>query len=88
MEGLAGDGVLEVEEVGVEVVAAVAGEAGEMFERLAGGAVEGVADQGMADGGEVDSDLVRAAGVQRDLEGGGARSSDSGRAREDLGYGL
>lgn len=61
MEGLGGDGVLEVEELGVQVVAAVAGEAGEVVQRLAGGAVEGVADQGMADGGEVDSDLVGAA---------------------------
>ncbi len=83
MEGFGGDGVLEVEEVGVEVVAAVAGEAGEVRQRLARGAVEGVADQGMADGGEVDSDLVGAAGVECDLEGGVGC-----RAGEDLGDGL
>ena len=41
MDGLAGDGVGEVQEVGVEEVASVAGEAGEGFEGVAGGAVEG-----------------------------------------------
>ena len=51
-----GDGVVEFQIVGVEEIASVAGEAGEIFERLAGGAVQRVACEGMADGGQVDSD--------------------------------
>ncbi len=61
MDGFAGDGVGEFEELGVQEVASVAGEAGEIFKRLAGWAVERVAYQGMADGCEMDSDLMRAA---------------------------
>lgn len=52
MQRFVGDGVTEAEIVSVEEVAAVAGEAGEIFERLAGGSVEGVDDEGMADGGQ------------------------------------
>ena len=55
--------------MGVEEVAAIAGEAGEVFEGDAGGAVEGVAYEGVADGGEMDSDLMGAAGVEADFEG-------------------
>lgn len=36
-----------------------------------GGVVEGIAEEEMADGGDVDSDLVRAAAVEGDFEGGG-----------------
>ncbi len=50
-----------MEKLGVQEVASVAREAGERFEGPAGGAVEGIPCQGVADGGEVDSDLVRAA---------------------------
>jgi hypothetical protein len=83
VDGFAGDGVMEVQEVGVEEVAAVAGEAGEGFQGVAGGTVEGVADQGMAEGGQVDSDLMRAAGVEGDRKGGGGCG-----AVDDLGEGL
>ena len=55
--------------LGMEEVAAIAGEAGEVFEGEAGGAVEGVAHEGMANGGEVDSYLVGATGVEADFEG-------------------
>ncbi len=68
--------------MGVEEVASVAGEAGQGFEGVAGGAVEGVAYQGVADGGEVDSDLMRAAGVQAYLKGGRGWGAD-----DDRGYG-
>ena len=78
-----GDGVGEFQELGVEEIASVAGEAGEVFEWLAGWAVEGIAYEGVADGGQVDSDLVGAAGVQGYLEGGGGCG-----AGDDFGYGL
>ena len=64
-----GDGVVEFQIVGVEEIASVAGEAGEIFERLAGGAVQRVACEGMADGGQVDSDLMGSARVQAYLKG-------------------
>ena len=56
-----GDGVLEFQILGVQEIASIAGEAGEIFKRLAGWAVERVAHQGMADGCQMDSDLMRAA---------------------------
>jgi hypothetical protein len=58
---LSGDGVVEVERLGVQEIASVAGEAGEMVKWLAGWPVQRIAYQRMADGGQVDSDLVRAA---------------------------
>ena len=78
MELFSGDGVGEFQELGVEEIASVAGEAGEIFQRLAGWAVQRVADEGMSDGGEVDPDLVRAAGVQGYLKccGGGGAGED------------
>ncbi len=71
VDRFAGDGVGEVEVMRVEEVASIAGEAGKVFEGLAGGAVEGVSGERVADGGEVDSDLVGAAGVEGDRKGGG-----------------
>ena len=61
-----------MEGLGVEEVASVAGEVGEVIEGLAGGTVERVAYEGVADGGKVDSDLMWAAGVEAYLEGCGA----------------
>ena len=55
------DGVVEFQIVGVQEIPSIAGEAGEIFERLAGYAVQRIAYQGMADGCQMDSDLVRAA---------------------------
>jgi len=66
----AGDGVVELQGSGVEEVASVAGEAGEVFEEMAGGAVEGIAYERMPDGGEMNSDLMGAARVQAYLERG------------------
>ncbi len=48
---------------------------------LAGAAVEGIAEQRVAQLGEVDADLVRAAGLEADLEQGGAVQDASARAR-------
>jgi len=53
-----------LEVLGVEEVAAIAGEAGEVFEGKAGGAIEGDAAEGVADGGEVDTDWMGADGVE------------------------
>jgi len=50
--------------LGVEEIASIAGEAGEIFKRLAAGAVQRVAYQGMADGCQMDPDLMRAARMQ------------------------
>ena len=71
-----GDGVVEFQELGVQEVSSIAGEAGEVFERQAGWAVERIAYEGMADGGQVDSDLVGAARMEAYLKccgAGGAR---------------
>ena len=58
---LAGDGVVEFQKLGMQEITSIAGEAGEILKRLAGQAVERVAHQGMADGCQMDSDLMRAA---------------------------
>jgi hypothetical protein len=47
--------------VGVQEISTIAGEAGEIFKRLAGEAVQRITYQGMADGCQMDSDLMRAA---------------------------
>jgi len=78
-----GDGVGEAEVLRVEEIAAVAGESGEIGANAAGGVVEGVAEEGVADGGEVDADLMGTAGVEADGEGGGL-----GGAGEDRGDGF
>ena len=72
MDLLSGDGVLEVQKLGVQEISSIAGEAGEIFKRLAGYSVQRIANQGMADGGQMDSDLMRAARMQAYLEGCGA----------------
>ena len=71
MNLFASDGVGEFEELGVQEVAPIAGEAGEVLERLAGWAVEGIAHERMADGGEMDSDLMRASRMESYLKGRG-----------------
>ena len=68
---LPGEGVGEAEVLRVEEIAAVAGEAGEIGADAAGVVVERVAEVGVAEGGEVDADLMGTAGVEADGEGGG-----------------
>jgi hypothetical protein len=58
-----GDRVLKFQRLGVQKISSIAGEAGEIFKRLAGEAVQGVAYKGMADGCQMDSDLMRAARI-------------------------
>jgi len=58
-----GDGVVEIQILGVQEISSIAGEAGEVFKRLAGKAVQRIAYQGMADGCQMDSDLMRAARI-------------------------
>ena len=58
-----GDGVVEFQILGVQEISSIAGEAGEIFKRLAGYAVQRVAYEGMADGCQMDSDLMRAARI-------------------------
>ena len=72
MDLFSGDGVVEFQILGVQEIASVAGEAGEIFKRLAGCAVERIADQGMADGCQMDSDLMRAARMQAYFKSCGA----------------
>ena len=59
----AGDGVVEFQKLGVQEISSIAGEAGKILKRLAGYAVQRIACQGMADGCQMDSDLMRAAGI-------------------------
>jgi hypothetical protein len=58
-----GDGVLEFQKLGVQEISSIAREAGEIFKRLAGKAVQRIAYQGMADGCQMDSDLMRASRI-------------------------
>ena len=67
-----GDGVMEFQKLGVQKISSIAGEAGEIFKRLAGQAVQRIAYQGMADGCQMDSDLMRAARMQVHLKCCGA----------------
>src|SRR5277367_4854848 len=55
-----GDGVVEFQILGVQEISSIAGEAGETFKRLAVYAVQRIAYQRMADGCQMDSDLMRA----------------------------
>jgi hypothetical protein len=57
------DGVVEFQILGVQEISSIAGEAGQIFKRLAGEAVERIAYQGMADGCQMDSNLMRAARI-------------------------
>ena len=61
MDWFSGDGVLEFQKLGVQQISSIAREAGEIFQRLAGEAIQRIAYQGMADGCQMDSDLMRAA---------------------------
>jgi hypothetical protein len=49
--------------LGVKEISSISGEAGEVFKRLAGWPVQRIAYQWMANGCQVDSDLMRAARV-------------------------
>ena len=75
MDLFAGDGVLEFQILGVQEISSIAGEAGEIFKWLATEAVQRIADQGMADGCQMDSDLMRAARMQAYLKYCGAGCS-------------
>ncbi len=68
MNLFSGDGMVKGQKLGVQEISSVAGEAGEIFERLAGYAVQRIAYQGMADGCQMDSDLVGAARIQAHLK--------------------
>ena len=68
MDLFSGDGVVELQIVSVQEISSIAGEAGEIFKRLAGEAVQRIAYQGMADGCQMDSDLMRAARIQAYLK--------------------
>src|ERR1700722_20875367 len=67
-----GDGVVEFQILSVQEISSIAGEAGEIFKRLAGEAVQRIAYQGMADGCQMDSDLMRASGISAYLKCCGA----------------
>ncbi len=56
-----GDRVLEFQKLGVQKISSIAGQAGKIFKRLAAYAVQRIAYQGMADGCQMDSDLMRPA---------------------------
>ena len=55
--------MVKFEILGVQKISSIAGEAGEIFERLAGCAVQRIAYQRMAYGRQMDSDLMRAARI-------------------------
>ena len=55
------NGVKELQIVGVQEISSVARQAGEILKGLAGEAVQRIAHQRMADGGQMNSDLMRAA---------------------------
>ena len=63
MDWLSGDGVVEAQRLGVQEISSIAGEAGEICQGLSGEAVQWVAYEGMADGCQMDSDLMRAARI-------------------------
>ena len=55
--------MVEFQKLGVQEISSIAGEAGEIFKRLAGYVVQRIAYQGMADGCQMNSDLMRAARI-------------------------
>ena len=61
--------------LGVQEISSIAGEAGEIFKRLAGEAVQRIAYQGMADRCQMDSDLMRATRMEANLKCCGADGS-------------
>ena len=64
--------MLEFQKLGMQEISSVAGEAGEIFKWLASYAVQRIANQGMPNGCQMDSYLMRAARIQAHLEGSGA----------------
>ena len=72
MDLFSGDGVVEFQKLGVQEISSIAGEAGIILKRLAGHTVQRVANQGMADRCQMDSDLMRAARTQAYLKSRGA----------------
>ena len=55
--------MVEFQKLGVQKISSVAWKAGKIFKRLASYAVERIAYQGMADGCQMDSDLMRASRI-------------------------
>jgi hypothetical protein len=58
-----GDGVVEIQKLGVQEISSISGEAGEIFKRLTGYAIQRIAYQRMSDGCQMDSDLMRASRI-------------------------
>ena len=54
------DGVVELQKLGVQKISSIAGQAGEISKRLSVQAVQRIANQGMSDGCQMDSNLMRA----------------------------
>jgi hypothetical protein len=63
MDLFSGDVVVEIQKLGVQKISSIAREAGEIFKRLAGYAVQRIAYLKMADGCQMDSDLMRASRI-------------------------
>ena len=72
IDWFAGDGMMEFQKSGMQKISSIARQAGEIFERLAGQTVQRIAHQGMADGCQMDPDLMRAARTQSYLKCCGA----------------
>ena len=72
MDLFSGDGVLEFQKLGVQKISSIAGEAGKIFKRLAAYPVQRIANQGMPNGCQMDSDLMWAARIQAYLKCCGA----------------
>jgi hypothetical protein len=68
------DGVVEFQKLGVQEISSITREAGEILKSLAE-AIQRIAYQRMADGCQMDSDLVRAARIQAYLKCCGAFSA-------------
>lgn len=64
--------VVEFQKLGVQEIFSITGEAGEIFKRLAGRAVQRIAYQGMTNGCQMDSDLMRTARIYAYLKRCGA----------------
>ena len=67
--------MLKLQILGVQEISSVAGKAGKIFKRLPSKAVQRIAYQGMADGSQMDSDLMRATRLQAYLKDRGARGA-------------
>ena len=68
MDFFSGDRVREFQKLGVQQISSFAGETREIFKRLAAQAVQRIAHQGMANGCQMDSDLMRASRMQAYLK--------------------